>query len=46
MVDINSLSERKHLERSTEFRYAVGNVVANSALSGCLVKLGALPLSK
>ena len=38
VVDIKSITKHRDLESSTEFRCAAGNVVANVALSGRVVK--------
>ena len=38
VVDIKSITQHRDLESSTEFRCAAGNVVANVALSGRVVK--------
>jgi hypothetical protein len=38
VVDIKSITKHRVLESSTEFRCAAGNVVANVALSGRVVK--------
>jgi len=38
VVDIKSITQHKELESSTEFRCVVGNVVANVALSGRVVR--------
>jgi uncharacterized protein YbjQ (UPF0145 family) len=38
VVDIKSITQHRDLESSTEFRCAAGNVVANVALTGRVVK--------
>ncbi len=43
VVDIESITQHKDLESSTEFRCVVGNVVANVALSGRVVKFSKYP---